>query len=151
MTRFFVWKARHFGWAILILILAFFIWQMSGDEGMPVFSVKKSSQQTKEFYIITTEYKTTLENGKEMEVYRWNPGNIIVNKGDRVTLRIIGVHGKAHPFIIKGLNVNGEVTKGGETTVRFVAEEAGVYPMICLVHNTIENHGPMIAYIHVLE
>ena len=39
----------------------------------------------KTFHLVTVEYKSEI-NGREIEAYRWDPGSIVVNKGDRVNL-----------------------------------------------------------------
>lgn len=108
-----------------------------------------ASQETRVFHLVTGEFKTTTKEGKKLEVYRWDPGTIVVNEGDAVELRIAGVNGQSHPFIIEGLNIKGEVVKGKTTVVRFAAERRGTYPIVCLTHDKMENSGPMVGYIVV--
>lgn len=108
-----------------------------------------ASQEPRVFHLVTGEFKTTTKEGRAFEVYRWDPGTIIVNAGDPVELRIAGVNGQSHPFVIEGLNVKGEVVKGKTTVVRFTAERKGTYPIVCLTHDTMENSGPMVGYIVV--
>ncbi|MBO8170490.1 MAG: cupredoxin domain-containing protein [Bacillaceae bacterium] len=150
MTRIYVWKRTYIWWVALILLLGVLTWTWGTNQGVPVFSNDKDPDQ-KEFWIVAGEFKSELEKGKEIEAYRWDPANIIVHKGDRVTLKFRGINGASHPFVIKGLNVNGEVKKGEVTSVTFVAEKPGTYPLICLAHPTVEQNGPMIGYVHVLE
>ncbi|WP_020620191.1 cupredoxin domain-containing protein [Paenibacillus daejeonensis] len=101
------------------------------------------------FHLVTVEYKTTLKDGKELEVYRWDPGSIRVNKGEKVQLRITGVNGQTHPFVIEGLGIKGEVRKGETTVVDFKADRAGTYPILCLTHTAASQLSPMVAYIEV--
>lgn len=100
-------------------------------------------------HLVTGEFKTTAEGGKTIEAYRWDPGTIFVEKGERIKLIIYGVNGESHPFIIEGTDIKGEVKKGKETVVRFQAEKEGVYRLICLTHPDKDHSGPMIAYIVV--
>ncbi|MBW7457363.1 cupredoxin domain-containing protein [Paenibacillus sepulcri] len=99
------------------------------------------------FELVTGEFESTTGEGKKIEVYRWDPGTIIVNKGDHVELRITGINGASHPFVIEGLGIKGEVTQGKTTVVRFAAEAKGTYPIICLTHTTLVHGGPMVGYI----
>ena len=46
------------------------------------------------------------------ETYRFDPGTIVINQGDIVTLEIIGINGQAHPFAVEGYDVSGVVRRG---------------------------------------
>jgi plastocyanin len=75
------------------------------------------------------------DNGRwEVSTYRWDPGQVIVNQGDIVTLEIIGINGSAHPFTIEGHDVSGVVTRGHVTRVTFTADKAGVFKILCDAH-----------------
>ncbi|MEW9033617.1 MAG: cupredoxin domain-containing protein [Planifilum fimeticola] len=104
----------------------------------------------KTFHLITVEYKSEV-NGREIEAYRWDPGSIVVNKGDRVNLVLHGIHGKTHNFSLSEFGVSGVVRKGEKTRVSFLADKPGTYQLICHDHAAAENNGPMIAYITVLD
>jgi len=104
----------------------------------------------KTFHLVTVEYKSEV-NGKEIEAYRWDPGFIVVNKGDRVNLVLHGINGKAHHFSLRDFGVSGVIRKGEKAKVSFVADKAGTYQLICHDHATAETNGPMIAYIMVLD
>ncbi|MBW7476781.1 cupredoxin domain-containing protein [Paenibacillus oenotherae] len=106
-----------------------------------------SSQEQRVIQLVTGEFRTTTSDGKKLEVYRWDPGTVIANVGDSVELRIAGVNGQSHPFVIEGLNIKGEVVKGKTTVVRFTAERKGTFPIVCLTHDKMENSGPMVGYI----
>ena len=80
--------------------------------------------------------------------YRWDPGTIVVEKGDQVVLHFYGVQGMFHPFEI-GLGVKGEVKKGMVTTVSFTPEEEGTYEIVCSAHADMEHQGPMFGYLIV--
>lgn len=112
-------------------------------------STFQQEQSKKEFSIITTEYKSKTDDGKIIEVYRWNPGTIVVNEGDHVTLKFYGVQGMFHPFEIEGLGIKGDVKKGRETSVSFVAEKEGTYRIVCTAHADMQHNGPMVGYLIV--
>ena len=86
---------------------------------------------------------------QEIEAYRWDPGTIYIPKDESVTLSILGVNGKEHPFYIEGTNIKGTVKKGKETMLDIRIKKEGVYRLICTVHHDIQHNGPMIAYIVV--
>jgi heme/copper-type cytochrome/quinol oxidase subunit 2 len=99
--------------------------------------------------MVTGEVKSTTDDGKEIEAYRWDPGTIYVPKDQPVTLSIYGVNGKEHPFHIEGTTIQGIVKKGQETTVNLRFAKEGIYRLICDAHSDIAHNGPMIAYIVV--
>ncbi|OYD09462.1 cupredoxin domain-containing protein [Paludifilum halophilum] len=115
-----------------------------------VEQVSSETQTEKTFHLVTTEYKTKVD-GKELEVYRWDPGSLVVNRGDKVKLKLHGVHGKQHDFTLQGYDRKGTVKKGKTTTINFVADKPGTYELVCHNHHTAEANGPMIAYITVLD
>jgi plastocyanin len=100
-------------------------------------------------HMVTGEYSTTTKDGNEIEAYRWDPGTVFVNKGENVKLKILGINGDTHPFIIEGMNIQGVVKKGAETVVNFYASKEGIYRIICTTHPDAVNNGPMIGYIVV--
>jgi heme/copper-type cytochrome/quinol oxidase subunit 2 len=105
---------------------------------------------TRVIHLYTIEHNATI-NGQKAEVYRWDPGQIVVKKGETVSLHIHGFHGKEHIFSIPKLNIKGKVHKGMTTTVTFSADQPGTYELICHNHFTSQQHGPMIGYITVIE
>jgi plastocyanin len=90
-----------------------------------------------------------LDNGQQIESYRWDPGTIIVKKNTPVEMRITGVNGQSHPFVIEGLNITGTVHKGKTTVIRFTPKDAGIYPIVCQTHGDLKSGGPMVGYIFV--
>ncbi|MFF2091734.1 cupredoxin domain-containing protein [Paenibacillus sp. NPDC058174] len=140
-------QKKHLKWLafvalILILAMAFWSWDRSK-------AASGSSPEPRPIELVTVEFKTTGKDGKEQEVYRWDPGTIIVQKGESIELRINGFQGNSHPFVIEGLGVKGEVKKGQTTVVRFTADREGTYPIICLSHTDMRHNGPMVGYIVV--
>ena len=99
--------------------------------------------------LVTGEFKSTTEDGKEIEAYRWDPGTIYIPKDQAVKLSIYGVNGKEHPFHIEGTNIKGIVKKGTETVLDLRFSKEGIYRLICDIHSDIQHNGPMIAYIVV--
>jgi heme/copper-type cytochrome/quinol oxidase subunit 2 len=110
-----------------------------------------SSAAAKKFsiHMVTGEFKSTTDDGKEFEAYRWDPGTIYVPQNEPVKLSILGVNGKEHPFYIEGTNIKGTVKKGIETVMNVRFKKEGVYRLICTAHHDIKHNGPMVAYIVV--
>ncbi|WP_201715113.1 cupredoxin domain-containing protein [Rossellomorea arthrocnemi] len=133
----------------IIFIAAGTIWSLSLKNSYPTVSLSEKSGEKQVIQLVTGEFKSETANGKEIEAYRWDPGTIVVEKGKEVELRIYGVNGMEHPFYIEGTDVQGTVKKGKETVVNVTFSKEGTYRLICETHETIENNGPMIAYIVV--
>ncbi|GAB7387258.1 hypothetical protein BSNK01_10940 [Bacillaceae bacterium] len=151
MARLFVFRKSRLLTSLLLVALAFAAGIVYWSNEERVQPANSGEPNVKEFHLVVVEYKFKLENGQEMEAYRWDPGMIVVHKGDHVRLRILGMNHSTHPFILKGYDVKGEVRPGKETVVTFVAERAGTFPLICLSHPDAAHEGPMIGYIEVLE
>lgn len=103
----------------------------------------------REIHLVTGEFKATTKDGRKIEAYRWDPGAILLNKGEKVSLKIYGVNGMEHPFMIEGTEIKGTVKQGEETVVPLQFNKEGVYRLICLTHPDKDRNGPMIAYILV--
>jgi plastocyanin len=71
----------------------------------------------------------------QVSTYRWEPTQIVVNRGDEVTLQIFGVNGLEHPAFIDGYRIVFKVRRGQLTTVTFTADKAGVFPIRCSTHD----------------
>lgn len=143
---------RSKSWAILIGLctLVAVIFYMAGNEAPSVQTVESGKQSVREIKMVTGEFKSESKSG-EIEAYRWDPGTVVVHEGDHVLLKIFGVNGESHPFEIRGLGIKGQVVKGKETVVEFQANRPGIYELVCFTHPTIEQNGPMIGYIVVLD
>jgi heme/copper-type cytochrome/quinol oxidase subunit 2 len=109
----------------------------------------EDSESQYTIHMVTGEFATKTEAGKEIEAYRWDPGTIVVPKDQEVSIRIYGVNGVEHPFYIEGTDYKGTVQKGKETVINVTFDQEGTYRLICLTHPTLEQNGPMIAYIVV--
>ncbi|MWC31347.1 cupredoxin domain-containing protein [Paenibacillus sp. MMS18-CY102] len=154
MTKFVVVKKRQLQWAaviVLVVLVATAVWRWNAAE--PTLANAEvgnaDGSQAQVFQIVTGEFETTDRAGKMLEAYVWSPGNFNVKKGVPVELRITGISGDKHPFVIEGLGIKGTVTKGETTIVRFTAEHAGTYPIQCLTHTDLRSGGPMVGYIFV--
>lgn len=108
------------------------------------------TQREKTFHLVTTEYKAK-HHGKEVEVYRWNPGTLVVQEGDQVNLILHGLNGKEHHYSLKEFGIQGTLKKGEQAKVRFTADRPGTYKLLCHNHHSVDASGPMVAYITVLE
>ncbi|WP_144479693.1 cupredoxin domain-containing protein [Cytobacillus oceanisediminis] len=147
--HFFVFKRRTLYFIGLIVFTAIIgsIWMNLKPESTP--AIGGQNEQIREIHLVTGEFKSNTDDGKEIEAYRWDPGTIFVEKGEKVSLKILGVNGKEHPFIIEGTEIKGVVKKGQETLVPLQFDKEGTYRLICLTHPSAEHNGPMIAYIVV--
>ncbi|MFC0472257.1 hypothetical protein ACFFHM_17600 [Halalkalibacter kiskunsagensis] len=133
----------------IVLLLVGFSWYFFQSRITTEAGAIPSTEETLEIHMVTSEITSTTEGGKEIESYRWDPGTIFVPKDKNVTLRMYGVNGAQHPFMIEGTDIEGIVQKGQETLVDLHFTEKGVYRLICTAHSHIDNDGPMIAYIVV--
>ena len=70
----------------------------------------------------------------ETSTYRWEPGTIVVDKGDEVELWIWGVNGSQHPSTIEGYVPQFTVTRGNLTVVKFTADKEGIFRITCHAH-----------------
>ncbi len=105
---------------------------------------------TVEYTIVTNEIKSTQKGHPKIEAYRFDPGVIVVNRGDDVVLHFYGVKGPVHPITIAAYGVRTTVSRGEIKTVRFHATHAGYFPIVCEIHRTVEQHGPMVGTLVVL-
>jgi plastocyanin len=137
--------------AIAVMVLLPVVW---GDKQVPAGNAAvlspASSDAIRDIHIFTVEFKTK-QDGKEKEVYRWDPETVILHKGETVRLHFHGFQGKEHVFSILGLGVQTTVRKGETVTVTVKPHKAGTFKLVCHTHETVEKHGPMIGYVTVLE
>ncbi len=148
---FLVLKKKNIIMFLIIVILAVSVGStllFLNNQSESVFSVQEEGK-VREYHMVTGEFKSKLPNGKEIEAYRWDPGTIVISKGEKVNLIIYGVNGAEHPFIIEGTDIKGVVKKGEETVIPLHFTKEGTYRLICYTHKTKEQNGPMIAYIVV--
>jgi plastocyanin len=137
-------QIRLFIFAVFALLLTVVYLRWDHSEAA---SVQPGSERI--IQLVTGEFKSQTADGKEIEAYRWDPGTVIVHKGETVQLHITGINGTSHPFVIEGMPIKGEVKKGETTVVRFKADQSGTYPILCLTHLDKSQGGPMVGYIVV--
>ena len=147
MSRVWIIKRKHLylAAAALLLLLSGLLYMNRGS----IVSTAAEPSAERTIHMVVGEFKSTTADGKTIEAYRWDPGTVVVQKGERINLSIYGVNGQSHPFLIEGLNISGEVKKGKETVVHFTANQEGTYRIICMTHADIAHGGPMIGYIVV--
>lgn len=150
VMQFLVIKKRSIITVLLIfaIIVSASVWYFSKSGSVSVFNLN-SEEDIREIHMVTGEYKTKMPDGREVEVYRWDPGTIFLEPGEKVNLSILGVMGSEHPFYIEGTDIKGKVKKGEETVVPLQFDKKGTYELICDTHSHHGNAGQMIAYIVV--
>ena len=144
--RFVVIKRSWFLFLAFCCVVAFGGWYVVNKGIIPTTGQVKQNEETV-IHLITTEFETKTADGKEIEVYRWDPGTVVAPKGKEVTFKLFGLNGHEHHFTIEGTSIHGVVNKGKETVVKVQFDEPGVYKLICTSH--ANDVVPMIAYIHV--
>jgi plastocyanin len=132
--------------AVAIILASVSAWFMLKAGDITVFNQQDKIRQ---IHMVTGEFKSTTKAGKEIEAYRWDPGTIILKKGEKVNLIISGINGAEHPFYIEGTSIKGTVKKGEDTFVPLQFQKEGTYRLICEMHPDRAHNGPMIAYIVV--
>jgi|GEM_PF-2920165 len=124
--------------------------RMKQAEALPRPHQAAAVAPTVEYTIVTNEIKSAPKGHPEIAVYRFDPGLIVVNRGDDVVLHFYGVKGPVHPITIAAYGVKTSVARGEIKTVRFHATHAGYFPIVCELHRTLQQHGPMIGTLVVL-
>lgn len=147
MSQVWIIKRKHLYLAavVLLLILSGVLYMNRGK----IVPTLAEPMPERTIQMVVGEFKSTTKDGKTIEAYRWDPGTVFIQKGERIKLSIYGVNGDSHPFLIEGLNISGEVKKGKETIVHFTADQEGTYRIICMTHADIAHNGPMIGYLVV--
>lgn len=148
--HFFIIKRQYLFLAAVLAIAAVSasLWFFRSPDAQTVVTLD-ANENMREVHLVTGEFKTVTESGKEIESYRWDPGVIFLEKGEKVALNIYGINGMEHPFEIEGTDIKGTVKKGEETIVPIEFKKDGVYRLICTIHHDKNSNGPMIAYIVV--
>jgi plastocyanin len=70
----------------------------------------------------------------EVSAYIWQPSQIVVNQGDRVTLEFVGINGAEHPTMIAAFGQSFTLKRGHAHRVIFVADRAGMFGFVCGTH-----------------
>jgi heme/copper-type cytochrome/quinol oxidase subunit 2 len=133
------------------------------DSSETSYQLEVKSIEIQTFNLIMGEGETVAEvNGDEeivAEFHRWEPGVMVVNKGDTVDLTVTNPRGNAHSFILPDFGVATPVleARGGTTKDSFVADKAGVFQYACGLPYDPEagycdpDHQLMVGYLIVLE
>ncbi len=69
----------------------------------------------------------------EVESYRFEPGFMVVRKGERVTLEIVGINGALHhAYLIapSGAKTDVVIARGGTAVVKFRPTELGIWTLV---------------------
>lgn len=89
------------------------------------------SAQTSKPYIADPKAKEVTIDMKAYK-YAYDPGDITVYEGQKITLKITAVDRK-HGFKLDAYNINVTLPQGEVTTVTFVADKIGEFPFKCSV------------------
>ena len=86
-------------------------------------------------FFANTENEEGAEDTVFVELHRWSPNTIVVNKGDTVVLKVTNPRGNYHSFSIPEFGVTTSMLdpRGGTETVEFVADKAGTFTFSCEV------------------
>ena len=86
-------------------------------------------------FFANTENEEGAEDAVFVELHRWNPNTIVVNKGDTVMLKVTNPRGNYHSFSIPEFGVSTSMLdpRGGTETIEFVADKAGTFTFSCEV------------------
>ncbi len=75
------------------------------------------------------------ESGKwVVETYTFSPSVIVVNQGDTVNIKMLGINGGLHKISIENYVDEFDIHRGELKEISFVADEAGTFKMSCNVH-----------------
>ena len=86
-------------------------------------------------FFANTENEEGAEDAVFVELHRWSPNTIVVNKGDTVVLKVTNPRGNYHSFSIPEFGVSTSMLdpRGGTETIEFVADKAGTFTFSCEV------------------
>ncbi len=120
--------------------------------------------ETREFLIVTGEPSWEAKPGeapvvdrdrgpvKKMERYTFHPGLLVVNRGDKVVLKIHDIKGDKHIIEVPAFKTGEtQILRGEEKTVTFVADKAGIFEIKCNNHVDSKKEGPMVMYLSVMD
>lgn len=109
-----------------------------------------SHPTTKTYQVVTNEIVGKSADGKETEVYRFDPAVFVANQGDDVTIKIHGLKGHTHPVVLEGYGVRGVVERNQTLTLHVHADKPGMFRLICTTHADRAHEGPMEGYLVVV-
>ncbi len=107
------------------------------QQSQPEVVVKIQSQVKKEEEKKAPEKATpAIYESKVMEFniiakdWKFDPGTIIVNQGDKVILKITSTD-VTHSFMLKDYNINVKLEPNQTQVIEFIADKFGVFPFRC--------------------
>ena len=146
------WRAGVLGLLIGLLLLP---WGLGSAQGQSA---------TKELMLVTGEWQWKAKPGEARVVdrnrgsvdvmtrYTYDPGFLVVNRGDTVVLKIHNLKGDHHIVDIPAFGINEvKIVKGEERKFTFKADKPGLFLIDCKNHVSPEKEGPMAAYLLVLD
>ncbi len=81
------------------------------------------------------ELKSPDESGKwVVETYTFSPSVIVVNQGDTVNIKMLGINGALHKISIENYIDEFDIHRGELKEISFVANKAGTFKMSCDIH-----------------
>lgn len=81
------------------------------------------------------ELKDTNEAGDwVVETYAFSPSVIVVNQGDTINIKMLGINGKLHHVSIENYVEPFDIHRGELNEISFVADKDGTFKMSCSVH-----------------
>jgi len=86
------------------------------------------AEEVRQFTVVNIEFE-----GSKI----WVPSTLVVQKGDKVKIKLINnvkSDPNQHGFAIPALNVAAVVDRGEPKEIEFVADKAGIFPIICQLH-----------------
>jgi plastocyanin len=72
--------------------------------------------------------------GPQAVVFEWKPGNLMLQAGRKVTLKVTNNDYMQHNLLFKAAKVNQNLPVGKTTTISFTAPQAGSYVFWCKYH-----------------
>lgn len=152
------------GLSIVAIAIGVIAIVMSGFSLITFYTTAAYQPKTRTFEVKMGEGEIVGENvttGEEIiigEFHRWEPNTITVFKGDTVVLTVKNPRGHIHSLELAtfGVNTGDLAARGGEKTVTFVADEAGVFQYRCDVgyeapDRCDPDHVRQVGYLIVLE
>ena len=122
------------------------------------------AQSTKEIMLVTGEWQWKAKPGEApvadrdrgsvnvMTRYTYDPGFLVVNKGDTVVLTIHNLKGDHHIVDLPAFGINEvKIVRGEERKFTLKADKPGLFVIDCKNHVSGEKEGPMVAYLLVLD
>jgi len=151
MSRTSVWRVGLLGALLVLLLLP---WGLGSAQ----------AQSTKEFLVVTGEWQWKAKPGEApvadrnrgsvnvMTRYTYDPGFLVVSKGDTVVLTVHNLKGDHHIVDLPAFGINEvKIVRGEERKFTFKADKAGLFKIDCKNHVSPEKEGPMTAYLLVLD